>query len=119
MKLILSMILLVLCLLTFITSYPQTDLCVIKLDIHQSLRIPFNQVNIKMLKRVDGFIMNVKSIPGKNDEEWHYSKIDTTYIITLEQFVKIENLIKELSLQEIFFQVDNSLVITTDGEGFY
>ena len=62
-----------------------------------SLRIPYSQVTIEIIKRQTETIVEVHSKPMNNDNEWKSSKIDKSFGIEEKIFIELTNEVLDLN----------------------
>lgn len=74
---------------------------VINLEIQDSRRIPFNNINIKINSFAQDIEVKVQSTPKSKLEKWQYSKIDTLFTINKIQFNKVFKSIQKIDLSDI------------------
>lgn len=84
----------------------------ISLNIKQSKRVPFNEVSIILRNTLTDVIVDVSTMPSENDEKWKYSKIDTTFTISKEEFMDISKMIKKIDPLDV---QQNFGVVIVDG----
>jgi hypothetical protein len=78
----------------------------VKLEFWHSLRIPYNNLEIKLMvyygNKEDKIKVIAKSSPTYDDKRFQYSKIDTSFLIDRGEFIKIIDLIKSISASDIY-----------------
>lgn len=73
----------------------------IELKFRHTLRIPYNNVDIKAMTMNNKYILTVKVDLINNDENWSKSKIDTAYVLTSSEFNKLVTMVTSISTTDI------------------
>lgn len=60
------------------------------------MRIPYNQIIIDIQLNKNKPSLSVKSMPLNNDDQWSYSKIDTSFTISSDEFNKLTSTIEKM-----------------------
>ncbi|MFT6138693.1 MAG: hypothetical protein ACJAUJ_001788, partial [Salibacteraceae bacterium] len=74
----------------------------LKLTLHHSRRIPFNEVEIDFHPNEDSTNVHLKCDPmDYNGRKWKSNPLDTTYIISNKDFKKINATIKSINFRKM------------------
>ena len=103
MKRVKSIITITVAVLISYSSYGQIHIDEISLEFTHSLRIPNHEVKIDVIHVLDAdtVVIRVQSNPMKNDPNWIHTKIDTSYLITKEEFKTLKDLAYSISVEDI------------------
>ncbi len=90
-------------LICFCSYGQQAFTSVVNFEFTHSLRIPNHRITIDIAHIIDTdtVIMHVRSSPMNDDREWVHTKVDTTYIISSEEFNLLKELVFSISSEDI------------------
>lgn len=81
----------------------------IAFDFSHSLRIPNHTVSIEIIERQNEVVVNVKSYPMKDAEQWQSTIVDTSFTIDKDQFIELINKAKDLKKIDLAIATLNGL----------
>ena len=77
-------------------SFRKKDIDYFKLDFEHSRRIPYNKLSIELFKKSNEATIKIHSRPLLGERAWDYSVIDTTFKLSLNEFLNIAKNVEKL-----------------------
>lgn len=92
-----------------------SEITKIKLQLEDHLRIPFHWVWVTIEKKPDSIMVHSVSKPLVDSLKWEYSRIDTSFALTLTAYNKLVSLVTQITASDLKYssvQLDDGTDVT-------